>query len=250
MLIAGDGKAHVHKLNTLDPDEWKGTDPQIIKARADLSNILYDFKDYEKNKDNQENDRFFNFDILLTNPPFAGEIRQDNIKLKYEFSKNASGKIPQKVERDLLFIERSLQFLKPGGRLAIVLPQGKLNNLKMEYIREALREKARILAIVSLGKNSFKLPPPAKGTSTKTSVLFLQKWNSEKEKLTDYDIFLAINERPGKDNSGNYKYLKDIDGKYIEDEDGNRIIDNDLDEIACGFIKYAKKQNLSFWREK
>ncbi len=249
MLIAGDGKAHIHKLNSLDPDEWKGDDPEITKARADLSNFLYDLGDYDKNKDNKQNFRFFNFDILLTNPPFAGEIRQDNIKSIYEFSKNESGKIPKKVERDLLFIERSLQFIKPGGRMAIILPQGKLNNLRMEYIRKAIRETARIIAIVSLGKNTFKLPPPAKGTSTKTSILFVQKWDKNERAADDYDIFMAISQKPGKDNSGNYIFKKDKDGKYIEDTDGNRIVDHDLDEIASTFCKLAKKQNLSFWRD-
>ena len=249
MLIAGDGKAHIHKLNSLDPDEWKGDDPEITKARADLSDFLYDLGDYDRNKDNQQNFRTFKFDILMTNPPFAGEIRQDNIKSRYEFSKSELGKIPKKVERDLLFIERSLQFIKPGGRMAIVLPQGKLNNLRMEYIRKQIRETARMLAIVSLGKNTFKLPPPAKGTGTKTSILFLQKWKQNEEPLDNYNIFMAISEKPGKDNSGNYLFIKDEEGKYIEDEEGNRLIEHDLDEIANEFVKFAKKQNLSLWKD-
>lgn len=248
MLIAGDGKAHIHKLNSLDPDEWKGDEPQKVKARADLTDFLYDFKDYDKNKDNQENFRFFNFGILMTNPPFAGEIRQDNIKLRYDFSRTQTDKVPKKVERDLLFIERSLQFIKPGGRLAIVLPQGKLNNLRLEYIRKAIRKRARILAIVSLGRNTFKLPAPAKGTGTKTSILFLQKWSEDEQPLDDYEIFMAVCEKPGKDNSGNYVYKKDANGRYIEDEEGNRVIDHDLDQIAEEFVKFAKQKGFEFWR--
>ena len=54
-----------------------------------------------------------------------------------------------------------------------------------------------------LGKNTFKLPAPAKGTGTKTSILFLQKWKENEDPLDDYDIFMAVSEKAGKDSSGN-----------------------------------------------
>jgi len=79
-----------------------------------------------------------------------------------------------KVGRDILFIERNLDFLKPGGRMAIVLPQGRFNNTSDKRIREFIAEHARILAVVSLHQNSFK-----PHTGTKTSVLFVQKWDDE-----------------------------------------------------------------------
>lgn len=126
------------------------------------------------------------------------------------------------------------QFLKPGGRMAIVLPQGDLNNLSTRYVREWLIRKARILAVAGLGVNTFK-----PFTGTKTSVLFLQKWHNDKEPLEDYPIFMATSEKSGKDNSGNYIY-KEVNGK--------RIVDSDLDEIADEFIKFAKEQEFSFWK--
>src|SRR5262250_3611366 len=61
-----------------------------------------------------------------------------------------------KVERDVLFIERCLQLLKPGGRMAIVLPQGKFNNATLAYIREWILRHARLLAVVGLHPNTFK----------------------------------------------------------------------------------------------
>jgi len=248
MLIAGDGRSHIFKLNSLDPREWMVDDPERLDARAKLSKMLATFDDYEKKEDNKRNFRFFNFDLLLTNPPFAGEIKQKELLKRYELARNKQGKIPNKVERDVLFIERDLNFLKPGGRMAIVLPQGKFNNTNTEYIRKYLFEKARILAVVGLDTNTFKLPAPAKGTGTKTSVLFLQKWREGEKPLEDYPIFMATSQKTGKNNSGEYTYKKDTNGNYIEDENGQKIVDHDLDEIAEAFVKFAKEQGFDFWR--
>ncbi len=76
--------------------------------------------------------------------------------------------------RDLLFIERNLDFLKPGGRMAIVLPQGRFNNLTDQRVREFIMDSCRVLAVVGLHPNTFK-----PHTGTKTSVLFVQKWNDD-----------------------------------------------------------------------
>ena len=73
---------------------------------------------------------------------------------------------------DILFIERNLNFLKAGGRMAIVLPQGRFNNSSDRYIRDFIAEHCRILAVVGLHGNTFK-----PHTGTKTSVLFVQKWD-------------------------------------------------------------------------
>jgi type I restriction enzyme M protein len=248
MFIAGDGRAHIFKLNSLNPREWQGSDAEKEKARAELRPLLFKTGDYTKDRENEENFKYFNFDILLTNPPFAGEIREASLLRNYELAMK-KGKVPKKVERDLLFIERALQLIKPGGRMAIVLPQGKLNNTNTEYVRKWLMDKARILAVVGLHVNTFK-----PHTGTKTSVLFLQKWNDNPELgplnpyQEDYPIFMAVSKKPGKDNSGEYVYKKDEKGNYILDEKGRRILDHDLDKIAEAFIKFAKEQGFSFWK--
>jgi len=155
MLIAGDGRSHIFKLNSLNPKEWQGFDSEKEKARAELRERLLKTGDYDTDRTNEENFRNFAFDILFTNPPFAGEIREQLLLKDYELA-NKKGKLSKKVERDLLFIERALQLIKPGGRLAIVLPQGKLNNTNTKYVRQWLMEKARILAVVGLNVNTFK----------------------------------------------------------------------------------------------
>lgn len=246
MLIAGDGKHHIFKRNSLDARDWAGDAAEF--ARVELKNLLYDFSSSAENEENKKTFRYLNFDALLTNPPFAGEITDGGLLRQYDFAKKNS-KIKPKMERHILFIERSLDAVRPGGRLTIVLPQGVLNNTNMEYVRQYLFDKARILAVVGLDVNTFKLPAPAKGTGTKTSVLFLQKW-SENEKLPkDYPIFMAVSKKSGKDNSGEYIYKKDANGNYAHDARGKKVLDDDLDEIADAFGKFAKEQKFSFFLE-
>lgn len=95
------------------------------------------------------------------------------------------------MSRDILFVERNLDFLKPGGRMAIVLPQGRFNNSSDKSLREYIADRCRILAIVGLHGNVFK-----PHTGTKTSVLFVQKWDDELcPKVDDYNMLLRHHAR-------------------------------------------------------
>jgi len=237
MLIAGDGRSHMFKLNTLDPREWQGEDENLLDARAKLKSRLLKLDNPADNIENQKTFHYFNFDILLTNPPFAGEIKDAGILRQYNFGKK-KGKLINKIERHILFVERTLDMLRPGGRMAIVLPQGVLNNTNMEYVRDYLLDKARILAIVGLHGNTFK-----PHTGTKTSVLFLQKWGKEAgEPIKNYPVFMAVSKKPGKDNSGDKIYKKGA-----HDSKGRKIIEHDLGEIADEFIKFARERKYSSW---
>src|SRR3990170_5795883 len=109
----------------------------------------------------------------MTNPPFAGTVKERDVLRLYNLA-DKNGRFVNKVGRHILFLERSLQFIRPGGRMAIVLPQGLLNNTNAEYIRRLIIEEARILAVVGLHGNTFK-----PHTGTKTSVLFLKKYTDE-----------------------------------------------------------------------
>jgi type I restriction enzyme M protein len=243
MLIAGDGKSHIYKTTSLDTKEW----PDRLKSELKELKLVQEFDDYENNRHNQEILKNLNFDILLANPPFAGEIKEKHLLAQYVFGKNDKGKLQNKVERHLLFIERNLDFVRAGGRLAVVLPQGIFNNTSEEYVRKHIMKKARILAVVGLHGNSFK-----PHTGTKTSVVFLQKWeNEELDKsgcpiVADYPIFFATQKQSFKDNSGDYIFEKDKDGQLVKDEDGNPKYLSDLDEIAEAFVVWGKEQDLSF----
>ncbi|OGE13280.1 hypothetical protein A2305_00825 [Candidatus Curtissbacteria bacterium RIFOXYB2_FULL_41_10] len=242
MLIAGDGKSHVFKLNSLNPAEWQGDESEKERARSELRDRLHKFSNYTEDEENKKHFKYFDFDVLLTNPPFAGEIKDRALLNEYFLAKNDKGKLRNKMERHILFVERALNLIKPGGRLAIVLPQGVLNNTNMEYIRDWLFDKARILAVVGLNVNTFK-----PHTGTKTSVLFLQKWQEDEKPLGNYPIFLAVSKRSGKNNSGDYIYKKDADGVVIRDAKGHKAVDHDLDQIAEQFIEFGKKEGFSFW---
>jgi type I restriction enzyme M protein len=247
-LIAGDGNTNVLHLNNLDYDRWNET----IKNRNWLDTYGAGFNRLEKLQDDSTSYKEFNFDILMANPPFAGDIKESRIIHKYDLGYNDKNKPKSKVGRDILFIERNLNFLKPGGRMAIVLPQGRFNNTSDKRIREYIAEKARILAVVGLHVNTFK-----PHTGTKTSVLFVQKWDDELcPKKEDYPIFFAVSEKSGKDNSGDYVFAKNKNGFNKLDKNSHLIIDHDLhnhggelpDGVAEKFIDWAKSENLSFWK--
>lgn len=239
--IAGDGKTNVYRANTLDTKMWSED------VRAGLRPRLRKFEDPEENRRNEEQFRFFHFDVLLTNPPFAGDIKDNRILAQYDLAKKDKGGWEKAVGRDILFIERNLQFLKPGGRAAIVLPQGRFNNSGDEAIRKWIADRARILAVVGLHGNTFK-----PHTGTKTSVLFIQTWNDDKNvgplnpRQDDYPVFLATSEKSGKDNSGDYVYVYDEKNAPRLDDHNHMVVDHDLDEIAGAFVKWGRKQGLAF----
>jgi type I restriction enzyme M protein len=248
-LIAGDGETNVLHLNALDYDRWSDKterDPKWINTYGK------GFERLEKLRAEKGENKCFNFDILMANPPFAGDIKESRILHQYELGFKANRKAQSKVGRDILFIERNLDFLKPGGRMAIVLPQGRFNNTSDKPIRDFIAQHGRILAVVGLHGNTFK-----PHTGTKTSVLFVQKWDDKLcPKVDDYPIFFAVSEKGGKDNSGDYIYLKNGNGQYKLDKNGHLIVDHDLhnhneelpDGIAEAFIEFAKSEVLSFWK--
>lgn len=276
-LIAGDGQTNVLHLNTLDYDRWDDT----VKDEDWQDTYFAGWTKLKKMRIDKNSNRDFNFDILMANPPFAGDIKESRILAKYELSKNSAGKTANKVGRDILFIERNLDFLKPGGRMAIVLPQGRFNNSSDRYIRDYIAERCRILAVVGLHGNVFK-----PHTGTKTSVLFVQKWDEKLcPKKDDYPIFFATMQEPSKDNSGEKIYVKrhvasqveqpaqnttanivsdpsahygttpKQNSEYLLDSHGHLIVKHDLfnhdgltqDGIAEAFAEFAKRERLSFF---
>lgn len=246
-LIAGDGRTNVMHLNTLDYERWDD-----LTKDEEWEDIYHDgWKGLRAMRATKNQNRDFKFDILMANPPFAGDIKESRIITKYELGKNSKGKYQSKVGRDILFIERNLSFLKDGGRMAIVLPQGRFNNASDKYIRDFIAERCRILAVVGLHGNVFK-----PHTGTKTSVLFVQKWDDKLcPKKDDYPIFFATMREPSKDNSGEKIYRTNEDGSYMLDEHQHLIVKHDLynhdglteDGIAEAFIEFAKKEHLSFF---
>ncbi|MBI4663205.1 MAG: N-6 DNA methylase [Verrucomicrobia bacterium] len=259
MIIAGDGKANVFGVSSLDLRDWQNSE-----ARTRIGEFSKEARDGS-------------FDLVLTNPPFAGKVTGKTQLAAYDlYELAATGALSTDEEeeeadegeseteklrkrkkvsgmkRDILFVERALDLLKPGGRCAIVLPQGNLNNLGTRALREYIAKRARLLAVVGLHVNTFK-----PFTGTKTSVIFLQKWGGDAgEPLDDYPVFLATSQKSGKNNSGDYIHRTDNLGNLVDEDDApitesNRppAIDHDLNEIAEAFLKWGKEQGLTFLSE-
>lgn len=193
------------------------------------------------------------FDYIATNPPFGAKIPVDNedILRSYELGhiwKNyaTSGwKKTKKVARhqppQVLFIERCIQFLKDGGKLGIVLPEGIFGNPSDRYIWEYLKSKGKILAVISLGQNAFQ-----PYTCNKTSILFFQKLNNIPK---DYFISFAEVKNIGHDKNGKIVYKLNKDGSPMKNEDGIPIINDQLTNLNKKLqnvkqINYLGRQNV------
>jgi type I restriction enzyme M protein len=158
------------------------------------------------------------YTLLLTNPPFGAIVKDEEILKKYELGSKVKRRKNQRTE--ILFIERCLEFLRPAGRMGIVLPDGVLTNSSLQYVRDFIERKAKILAVISLPQTAFV---PA-GAGVKASLLFLQKKRFDDENIGNYPIFMAIADKIGYDATGrpDKNELPDIVKDYREFLKGKR----------------------------
>lgn len=271
-----DGSGNIYRNDSLlPPHEWSS---ELKKELAKALNI--DAKDIK----NPQSIEFF--DVIVTNPPFGSKIpikdshilEQFNIGYiwrneQYDTSEQSgwtiSSDFQSSVPPEQLFIERCLQFLKPGGRLAIVLPDSILGNPGLTYIRQWLIEKSRIIASVDLHVDTFQ---PRNGTQT--SVLLVQKKTQEDieaeqktGKIKPYNVFMAMVEKVGHDKRGNTLFKRDEHGNEIwipeesnvlemdktaegdvtvKTESKTRIIDDQSKEVPLVFEKWKEQEGLSW----
>ena len=245
-LIAENEETNILPLNALDYEHWDD-----IAENYRVWSIAYGegFQRLKALRAVEDGNRRFNFDILMGHPPFGGLVKEHRILHQYRLGSQEKREHPKiRVRREALFIERSLDLLKPGGRMAMLLPQSFFNATAEKFVRDFITTEARILAVVGLHANTFK--PDA---SLKTSVLFLQKWNDDPEmgplcpRVDDYPTFLATSEQSGKDTAGNYIYLANHNGSPIVEHDLHNHEGELPDGIAEAFIAWAQREGLSFW---
>ncbi len=162
-------------------------------------------QEIEKIKEENKGFAFNRFDIILTNPPFGAVVKKtekpylDKFDLDYDWKDGArSGKPKASMKTEILFLERCWQFLKPKGRMAIVLPDGILTNSSLQSVRDWLLEHYRLMAVVSLPQYSFA----HYGAGVKASLVFLQKREAGETPNDDEAIFMAIAENIGYDATG------------------------------------------------
>ena len=225
LVMHGDGSTNVlHANSLLPPGEW---------PRDDKNNV-------------QRSIRLNHYDAILTNPPFGAYITIDDPHILEQFEiarldiTGQQGRGSGSRPPEQLFIERCLQLLRPGGRLAIVLPDSILSNPGLTNLRRWLLAKTRVIASIDLPQETFE-----PYTGTQTSVLLLQKKTAEEIAVEqevgshrEYDVFMAMPRAVGHDRRGNPLYLRTPEGHVIEQEesattfwqspDGNTIVERPI----------------------
>lgn len=250
MVMAGDGHANIFHVNSLAYPNWEHPE-EIEKINGSISRSLAEMKDLDNAYGSDAREKF---DMVFTNPPFGAKVKvEQEIASQYHLSKYSDAP-------EVLFIEACYNFLKPGGKMAIVLPDGILGNPNTLPVREWILDKYKILASVDLAVEAF-LPQ----VGVQASLLFLQKKTEVERQLAqdsaeDYDVFMAIAEKLGKDRRGNPIYLRDDDGaemlfdvetKYLNNKkDGSKevkarkeklkLLDDDLPKITEAYFNFLK----------
>ena len=252
MVMAGDGKGHLYHLNSLEFPQGHLDGVKSARRAAGLGSI----------------------DVVMTNPPFGSAIPITDVNILRAFDlahvwERAEDGIFRKTPRlqgsvapEVLFIERCLDWLKPAGRMGIVLPDGILGNPAAEYIRWWVLRHAWVLASVDLPVETFIVEA---NVNILTSLLFLKKkpegvMNREAiAGAADYPIFMAVAEKVGFDRRGNTLYKRSAEGDEITRDveqietitvsgrkvgrtlrRRERIPDNDLPEIARRYHAFRR----------
>jgi type I restriction enzyme M protein len=191
-------------------------------------------------------------DILMTNPPFGSDIpvtgavldlfrEHENGFLKeksiaYGWSRDEDGTLKQgkpavSVAPERLFVQKAVEWVKPGGRIGIVLPNGILSNPGPddEAVRKYILDECWVMASVELPVEIFVV---GAGVNILTTLLFLQK-KTEREKEeeemhgpVDHPVFMAVAEKVGHDRRGNDLFVRDARGDYViaEYEEKDEIV--------------------------
>lgn len=169
------------------------------------------------------------FDIVLTNPPFGANVEPSQRVLESDVHTDSEARrrylrefgeqyqqaidrvsaainkpiaslfeLPKsetsKIKTELLFIERCIDLLKPGGRLGIVLPEGVFNNPSLSYVREFVEDRCFVRAVISLPQDTFLNA----GATVKCSLLFLQKFTEDELHRFDTVLQAATDETRAK----------------------------------------------------
>jgi len=248
LALHGDGSSNVFCTSSLlPPGEW----PEGLPKQIGLER----------------------FDVVFTNPPFGSRLPIDDPHIldQYELTQFEAKNPRSSLPPEQLFIERCLGFLKPGGRMAVVLPDSILSNPGLMWLRNWILQKAWIIASIDLPREMFA----KSDTHTMTSVLVLQKFTVvEREaviktgRTPKYEVFMAIAEHVGWDLRGQPVYLRTPDGEFVikkntktflmrngrgQVEESHRqveerVLNDDLPLIVDLFKNWLKETTSNGWR--
>jgi len=211
VLMASNGQPRVFNLNSLEFPAGHLADVEAAARVAELETM----------------------DVVMTNPPFGSgiPINDPNILKNYELAHiwertedggfRNTGRLQSSVAPEVLFVERVLGWLKPGGRAGIVVPDGILGNPGDEYIRWWVLRHCRVLASVDLPVEVFIVEA---NVNILTSLLLLRKKTDEEVRAedlgrrVDYPVFMAVAEKVGFDRRGNRLFRRAPDGEDLVHE--------------------------------
>ncbi len=216
------------------------------------------------------------FKVIVTNPPFGSKIRIKDTSILEQFDLGYIWEKPKEkkgqwkktdrlqggVPPEQLFVERCIQLLEPGGRMAIVLPDSILGSPGLGYIRQWLLQETRIVASIDLHQDAFQ-----PNTGVQTSILIVQKKTAtEKEEdakrgtSIPYNVFMAIIDKVGHDKRGNTVFKRDEYGNEIlvdieesvPQDDGSvkiekrkeKVIDDQSVHVSKVFAEWKKSEGL------
>ena len=180
----------------------------------------------------RQRDLMCNVDCLFTNPPFGTRlpVMEPSILEQYdlahvweydsgtdEWAMRQPRVLSKSQPPEILFVERCVRFLRPGGMLAIVLPDAILGAPGLGHVREWILQQTRVLASIDMHPDTFQ-----PRNSTQTSLLILQRKTMREIELEtvaghkkDYEVFLALANHVGHDKRGNRLYVRDPEGNEI-----------------------------------
>lgn len=253
MVMAGDGHANIFNINSLEyPD---GQLPDVALVAPAVQKSIEHSLDKNFPFATANNNARGKFDMVFTNPPFGTKVEvAQSIADMYELGRMGN-KAPE-----VLFIEAVYEFLKPGGKAGIVLPDGILGNPNMEETRIWILKHFRLLASIDLPVETF-LPQ----VGVQASLLFLQKKTAEEMLVPydqeEYDVFMAIVEKVGKDRRGVPIYMRDDDGAellfdeikewIVYTEKGREMVksrkvrvkrlDDDLPDVVAAYCQFKEE---------
>ncbi len=252
MVMGGDGHANIFHVNSLAYPLWEHP-KEVDKINEAVERSLRKIRDIDNASSTDARGKF---DMIFTNPPFGAKVKvETEISSRYHLSKYSTAP-------EVLFIEACYDYLKDGGKMAIVLPDGILGNPNMLSVREWILVRFKILASIDLAVEAF-LPQ----VGVQASLLFLQKKTEEErqlaqEKEEDYEVFMAIAEKLGKDRRGVPIFLRDDDGaellfntetKYLHKKGNSdktlkvrkeklKQLDDDLPKIARAYSNFLNNK--------
>lgn len=257
MVMNNDGSGGLFQANSLEnPHKW----PRPLREAIPLGSI----------------------DVIVSNPPFGAKIPIDDEDMLSQYDlaavwdkgedgswsirhdKNGISVLQKSQPPEILFIERALQLLKPGtGRMAMVIPNGILNNPGNAYIRTWILRKAQVLAVVDMQRDLFQ-----PNNDTQTSMVLMRRLSADEEAQAeesglDYPVFMAVAETIGHDKRGNVIWRQLPDGSdalvkrvetitEIDQETGNEVlrsvevtdrqVDDELPQVADAYREWLRSQ--------